>query len=80
MPYDFVTAAESKAEKHDWIAKYFFTNGTMPSADLFFWTLGQDEGRIKAVVKRRWWVNGTNYGKRGTFNKERLSTSSPPHQ
>lgn len=44
-------------DKHDWIAKYFFTGGIMPSNDLL---LGfQDKVRLQA----RWFFNGSHYQK-----------------
>ena len=52
MPYDFKTD-----EDNSWMAKYFFTGGTMPSADLFMWF------QEHLTVLDRWTVNGVNYGK-----------------
>eukprot|EP00842_Homolaphlyctis_polyrhiza_P004233 jgi/Hompol1/4810/HPOL_003894-RA len=51
MPYDFKTD-----EDNSWMAKYFFTGGTMPSQDLFMWFQ-----RDLSVVNR-WTINGKNYG------------------
>ncbi|KAH6568064.1 hypothetical protein BASA60_008771 [Batrachochytrium salamandrivorans] len=52
MPYDFKTD-----EDNSWMAKFFFTGGTMPSQDLFMWFQRDLE------VVDRWTLNGKNYGK-----------------
>lgn len=39
----------------DWMSRYFFTGGTMPSFDLF---KSFDED---LVVEKRWWVSGRHY-------------------
>jgi len=41
----------------DWMSKYFFTGGIMPSDDLMFYF--NDD----LIVENHWHVNGTNYGK-----------------
>ncbi|KAJ3168030.1 hypothetical protein HDU88_001978 [Geranomyces variabilis] len=51
-PYDFKTE-----DDNSWMAKYFFTGGTMPCEDLFLWFQQNVE------VLDRWTVNGTNYAK-----------------
>ncbi|KAI8848581.1 hypothetical protein BC829DRAFT_393888 [Chytridium lagenaria] len=52
MPYDFKTE-----DDNSWMARNFFTGGTMPSQDLFLWF--QDH----LCVLNRWTVDGRNYGK-----------------
>lgn len=44
-------------DKSDWMTRYFFTGGIMPSADLFLHF--QDHLR----VVERWWVSGQHYEK-----------------
>ncbi|KAJ3124490.1 hypothetical protein HK098_001101 [Nowakowskiella sp. JEL0407] len=51
QPYSFNTD-----EANSWMAKYFFTGGTMPSEDFFLWFQKHVE------VVDRWSVNGKNYG------------------
>lgn len=41
----------------DWMTKYFFTGGIMPSADLFL----HFQDHLK--VQRRWWIDGRHYEK-----------------
>jgi cyclopropane-fatty-acyl-phospholipid synthase len=48
--YDFVTD-----ESDSWMAKYFFTGGTMPSVDLF------DFFQEDLILRKRWVVDGTHY-------------------
>lgn len=42
-------------ESDDWMTRYFFTGGTMPSFDLFK-AFADD-----LVVEKRWWVSGRHY-------------------
>lgn len=43
--------------KSNWMAKYFFSGGTMPSDDIFMYF------QKHLMVKNRWRVNGTHYSK-----------------
>jgi len=51
-PYHFKVNDDS-----DWMAKYFFTNGTMPSSDLFLYF------QEHLTVIKHWNINGRNYKK-----------------
>lgn len=44
-------------DETDWMSKYFFTGGIMPSDDLMFYF--NDD----MIVEKHWHVNGTHYGK-----------------
>ena len=46
-----------ETDEHDWIAKYFFTGGIMPSDDLFSYFPEHFE------IEQQWQVNGQNYQK-----------------
>ncbi|KAL7752191.1 hypothetical protein RI367_002236 [Sorochytrium milnesiophthora] len=52
LPYHFQTS-----DDNSWMARYFFSGGTMPSLDLF--TYCQQE----LELVNQWAVNGTHYGK-----------------
>jgi cyclopropane-fatty-acyl-phospholipid synthase len=53
FPYHF----EAKDET-DWMARYFFSGGTMPSADLF---LHFQQPNLK--LRDFWWINGAHYSR-----------------
>ncbi|KAI9204086.1 S-adenosyl-L-methionine-dependent methyltransferase [Polychytrium aggregatum] len=61
MPYDFKTEDDDS-----WMARNFFTGGTMPSEDLFLFF------QEHVSVVNRWIVNGTNYGKTAAHWLQRL--------
>jgi cyclopropane-fatty-acyl-phospholipid synthase len=52
QPYDYKTE-----DANSWMAKYFFTGGTMPSADLFM------HFQKDLLVENRWLINGKHYAK-----------------
>ncbi|KAI8812039.1 S-adenosyl-L-methionine-dependent methyltransferase [Cladochytrium replicatum] len=52
MPYNF----DADEEQNSWMARYFFTGGTMPSEDLFMFF------QTHVEVVDRWTVDGKNYG------------------
>lgn len=44
-------------DETDWMAKYFFSGGTMPSLDLLLYF------QQHLALQQQWWVNGKNYSK-----------------
>lgn len=40
-----------------WMTRYFFTGGTMPSADLFLYF------QKDLTLEKQWWISGTHYQK-----------------
>lgn len=52
--YHFVAKSDA-----DWMAKYFFAGGTMPSADLFFYFAGRPDSPF--AVLNHWRNNGKHY-------------------
>ncbi|MEJ7137914.1 SAM-dependent methyltransferase [Amphibiibacter pelophylacis] len=50
----------------DWMSKYFFTGGTMPSLDL----LAQFQDDL--ALQEQWWVDGTHYERTANHWLERL--------
>jgi cyclopropane fatty-acyl-phospholipid synthase-like methyltransferase len=41
----------------DWMTRYFFTGGTMPSLDLFLYF------QENVSIKQLWYINGSHYSK-----------------
>ena len=55
LPYHF----EDNDKEGDWMARYFFSGGTMPSADLLHFFCG--EGNL--LLEKQWANNGNHYSK-----------------
>ena len=52
LPYHFEVESEA-----DWMTKYFFSGGTMPSFDLLLFF------QQKLSIEKQWYVNGVHYSK-----------------
>jgi len=59
-------------ESDDWMTRYFFTGGTMPSFDLF---KRFDED---LVVEKRWWVSGRHYERTANEWLHRMDVAREP--
>jgi cyclopropane-fatty-acyl-phospholipid synthase len=59
-------------ESDDWMSRYFFTGGTMPSFDLFK-NFAED-----IEVEKRWWVSGRHYERTANDWLARMDAASEP--
>ena len=59
-------------EADDWMTRYFFTGGTMPSFDLFK-TFSDD-----LQIEKRWWVSGRHYERTANDWLRRMDAAEAP--
>jgi cyclopropane-fatty-acyl-phospholipid synthase len=67
-------------DESDWMARYFFTGGLMPSADLLP-RFVSPMGKVPLVVEAQWLVDGTHYQKTAEAwlaNQDRFSRELKP--
>ena len=59
-------------ESDDWMSRYFFTGGTMPSFDLF------NEFAEDLEIEKRWWVSGKHYERTANDWLHRMDAARVP--